>query len=71
MAKEYQLSFTAEEIDERLSIVGSTILSTPQALTKEQQAQARTNIGVVSATEVADIINAKLSSITNAEEVAY
>lgn len=43
----------------------------PQDLTPEEQAQARENVGAVSAAEVTAIVDAKLSSITNAEEVAY
>ena len=42
-----------------------------QTLTEEQKAQARENIGAVSATEVTAIVDAKISAITNAEEVAY
>jgi hypothetical protein len=44
---------------------------TPQELTTEEQAQARANTGAVSAEEVVAIVDAKISSITNAEEVAY
>lgn len=43
----YQLSFHAEEIDERLIRAGNSILFTEQALTEEQKAQARANIGVI------------------------
>jgi lysophospholipase L1-like esterase len=43
----YQLSFTAAEIDERLTRAGNSILFTEQALTEEQKAQARANIGIV------------------------
>lgn len=43
----------------------------PQDLTPEEQAQARDNVGAVSAAEVIAIVDEKLSSITNAEEVAY
>lgn len=43
----------------------------PQDLTPEEQALARANTGAVSAEEVVAIVDAKLSSITNAEEVAY
>lgn len=71
MADEYKLSFTAEEIDERLGRVGSTILHTSQDLTTEQQAQARENIGAVTTAEVASLIDERISNITNAEEVAY
>lgn len=42
---EYELSFTAEEVDERLRKAGEAVLSTEQTLTPEQQAQARANIG--------------------------
>lgn len=42
-----------------------------QTLTPEQQAQARENIGAVTTAEVASLIEERISSITNAEEVAY
>ena len=43
----HQLSFGGEEIDERLTRAGNSILFTEQALTEEQKAQARANIGVI------------------------
>lgn len=42
-----------------------------QDLTPDEQALARANTGAVSAEEVVAIVDEKLSSITNAEEVAY
>ena len=42
---EFQLNYTANEIDERLDNAGNSVLYTEQALTEEQQAQARANIG--------------------------
>ena len=45
MANEYQLSYTANDIDNRLGMVGNAILYTEQNLTEEQKAQARANIG--------------------------
>ncbi len=42
-----------------------------QNLTEEEKAQARENIGAISADECANIVEGKLASITNAEEVAY
>jgi lysophospholipase L1-like esterase len=45
MAQEYKLSFSAEEIDNRLNLAGNAILYTEQNLTEEQKAQARANIG--------------------------
>lgn len=46
MAEEYKLSYTAEEIDERLGMAGVAVAYTEQDLTEEEQAQARANIGV-------------------------
>jgi hypothetical protein len=40
-------------------------------LTEEQKAQARENIGAVAESDVNSIVDAKLSSIINAEGVAY
>jgi lysophospholipase L1-like esterase len=47
MANEHELSYTAEEIDERLGLAGSSVLFTEQTLTEEQKAQVRANIGVM------------------------
>jgi len=55
MANEYKLSYTAEEIDERLTKVGEAILHTAQELTAEQKAQARANIGAADAETVSQI----------------
>ena len=53
MAQEYKLSYTAKDIDERLGMVpamaeqlDSAILTIPQELTPEQQAQVRFNLGI-------------------------
>jgi hypothetical protein len=48
MATEYQLSYTANEIDERLGKIDKAVLYTNQVLTDEQKAQARQNIGAAS-----------------------
>lgn len=45
---EYQLSYAANDIDERLRKAGDAILSTPQTLIEAQKAQARENIGASS-----------------------
>lgn len=42
---EYQLSYTAEDINRRLGLAGDAIAYTPQTLTNEQKIQARENIG--------------------------
>ena len=47
MAENYKLSFTAKEIEDRLTSAGNSVLFTEQALTEEQKAQARANIGIV------------------------
>jgi lysophospholipase L1-like esterase len=47
MAENYKLSFTAKEIEDRLTSAGNSILFTEQALSEEQKAQARMNIGVI------------------------
>lgn len=51
MANEYQLSYTANDIDNRLGMAGNAILYTEQNLTEEQKAQARANIGAISKDE--------------------
>ena len=51
MANEYQLSYTASEIDNRLGMAGNAILYTEQTLTEEQKKQARANIGAISKDE--------------------
>lgn len=75
MAKEYQLSYTASDIDERLgkipAIVESTekleqrvasaVTYTPQTLTEEQKAHARENIGITNDPN----IHAKYFTITD------
>lgn len=71
MAVEYKLSYTAEDIDERLRKAGNAILSEQQKLSEAQKAQARGNIDAVSADDVKNIVTEALNSITNAEEVAY
>lgn len=45
MAYEYRLSYTAEDIDEKLGKIDNAVLYAEQALTDEQKAQARANIG--------------------------
>lgn len=56
MANEYKLSYTAEEIDEKLGTIGNAVLYTAQELTDEQKAQARENIGAVDEEFVNDCI---------------
>ena len=55
MAGEYTLSYTAEQINERLGKAGNAVLFTSQTLTDEQKAQARDNIGAVSSVDFAAI----------------
>lgn len=52
MENEYELSFTAKEIDERLTKAGSAVLYTQQTLTEEQKAQARQNIGAAAGEDI-------------------
>lgn len=47
MATEYRLSYTGEEIDERLNNAGNAVLYTEQDIAEEKKAQARLNIGAV------------------------
>lgn len=47
MRNEYTLSYSASEIDDRLTRAGNSILFTEQTLTEDQKAQARANIGIV------------------------
>jgi len=51
MAEEYKLSFSADEIDNRLKMAGNAILYTEQTLTDEQKAQVRINLGIDSTDE--------------------
>lgn len=64
MSTEFKLSYTGREIDERLTRVEKTVCFTEQTLTKEQQTQARANIGAVA---VADVVNAVLARGTVAQ----
>lgn len=48
MAVEYQLSYTAREIDNRLGSIDKAVFFTEQNLTEAQKAQARKNIGITS-----------------------
>lgn len=56
MATEYRLSYTAEEIDEKLGAVENVVLCTEQDLTKEQKTQVRVNIGAAASTDATDEI---------------
>lgn len=47
MATEYKLSYTAQEIDEKLGKIDTAVLFEAQNLTEEQKAQVRENIGIV------------------------
>lgn len=51
MDKEFELSYTASEVDDRLGMAGNAILYTEQVLTEEQKKQARANIGAISKDE--------------------
>lgn len=44
---EYKLSYTANEIDRRLGEIDNAVKYTEQALTEDQKAQARANIGAM------------------------
>lgn len=52
MKNEYELSFPAKEIDERLTKAGSAVLYTQQTITEAQKAQARRNISAISEVDV-------------------
>lgn len=52
MATEYKLSYTAEQIDERLGVAGNAVTYTPQTLSEEQKAQARENIGAIGSDDI-------------------
>lgn len=45
---EYQLSYTAEDINRRLGLAGDAVTYAPQTLNEKQKAQARANIGTIS-----------------------
>lgn len=64
MSTEFKLSYTGQEIDERLTRVEKTVCFTEQTLTKEQQTQARANIGAVA---VADVVSVALARGTVAQ----
>lgn len=53
---EYELSYTAQDIDKKLGEIDKAILYESQYLTEEQQIQARTNIGAVSMEEVEELL---------------
>lgn len=46
MENEYRLSYTAEQINEKLGKMDSAVLCTEQTLSEEQKTQARKNIGL-------------------------
>lgn len=52
MTTEYKLSYTAQEIDERLGQIDDVVVCTSQSLTPEQQAQSRENIGAFAKSDV-------------------
>ena len=54
MGNEHKLSYTAAEIDERLGKAGDAVLYIEQTLSPEQQAQARSNIGVSSDIDIVE-----------------
>lgn len=55
----------------KLQLLGKILRYDEQNLTEEEKAQVRENSGAVSAADVEAIVDAKLSGIVNAEEVAY
>lgn len=55
MANEYQLKYTAAQIDERLGKAGEAILFAAQQLSEEQQATARANIDAVKNADVFEL----------------
>ncbi len=65
MATEYKLSYTAQEIDERLGEIDNIVKYTEQVIAEEQKEQARTNIGAVGIEEVQELINNTLGVIEN------
>ena len=65
MANEYRLSYTAEEIDEKLGKVDNAVLYTPQTLTEEQKAQARANIGAGKSEDIVELQNLLLDKSIN------
>ena len=65
MSNEYRLSYTAEEIDEKLGKVDNAVLYTPQTLTEEQKAQARANIGAGKSEDIVELQNLLLDKSIN------
>ena len=62
MATEYKLSYTAEEIDEKLSEIDNAVLYIGQELTDTQKEQARENIGAASVEQIASAIPTALKN---------
>lgn len=71
MTNKYELPWTGTEVEERLRTIDDTILNTPQTLTEEQQAQARTNIGAVSLEEVEELLGIEEEFSVTGEVVQF
>ena len=67
MSKEFELSYSASEIDEKLGKAGNAILFTEQELSNEQQKQAMKNIGIPFGKEISDLYY----SITEFDALTY
>ena len=65
MSQEYVLSYTAEQIDEKLGKVDTALLFAKQTLTEGQKTQARNNIGVPSKTDVEDATSIAVVNFKN------
>lgn len=70
MNKEFELSYTASEVDNRLGMAGNAILYTEQELTEEQKKQARANIGAISKDEE-NIIEEKVEYFYDGDSSKY
>jgi len=62
---EYKLSYTAQQIDEKLGEINNVVKYTQQTLTDEQKAQARENISAVSIEEVEELLGNTLKNLPN------
>lgn len=68
---EYKLSYTAEDINNRLGEIDNVVKYTPQDLTDGQKAQARTNIGAVSMEEVEELLGIEEEFSVSGEVVEF
>lgn len=71
MATEYKLSYTAQEIDEKLGKIDTAVLFEEQTLTDEQKAQARKNIGVTAYGESSNSDDGTLRYIDVTNNIEY